>query len=62
MPFKTLLDKIDQMDLTRTISNNHKKLYEVNQSFSTQQSDIHQMSEMFKNNIRHNHQMKINEY
>ena len=26
MPFKTLLDKIDQMDLTRTITNNHKRL------------------------------------
>ena len=24
MPFKTLVDKIDQMDLTRTITNNHK--------------------------------------
>ena len=34
IPFKTLLDKIDQMDLTRTITNNHKRLYEVNQSIS----------------------------
>ena len=32
MPYKTLVDKIDQMDLTRTITNNHKRLYEVNQS------------------------------
>ena len=24
MPFKALVDKIDQMDLTRTITNNHK--------------------------------------
>ena len=32
MPFKTLVDKIDQMDLTRTITNNHKRLYEVNES------------------------------
>ena len=32
MPSKTLVDKIDQMDLTRTITNNHKRLYEVNQS------------------------------
>ena len=30
MPFKTLLDKIDQMDFTRNITNNHKRLYEVN--------------------------------
>ena len=30
IPLKTLIDKIDQMDLTRTISNNHKRLYEVN--------------------------------
>ena len=37
IPFKTLLDKIDQMDLTRTITNNHKRLYEVNQSTSNQQ-------------------------
>ena len=25
MPFKTLVDKIDHMDLTRTITSNHKK-------------------------------------
>ena len=31
MTFKTLVNKIDQMDLTRTITNNHKSLYEVNQ-------------------------------
>ena len=37
IPFKTLLDEIDQMDLTRTITNNHKRLYEVNQSTSNQQ-------------------------
>ena len=36
MPFKTLIDKIDQMDLTRTITNNHKPLYEVNQSTGNQ--------------------------
>ena len=35
MPSKTLLGKIDQMDLTRTITNNHKRLYEVNESSST---------------------------
>ena len=44
MPFKTLVDKIDQMDLTRTITNNHKRLYEVNQSTSNINEDIKQMS------------------
>ena len=44
MPFKTLIDKIDQMDLTRTITNNHKRLYEVNQSTSSINEDIKQMS------------------
>ena len=32
MPFKALVDETDQMDLTRTITNNHKRLYEVNQT------------------------------
>ena len=36
MPAKTLVDKIDQTDLTRTITNNHKRLYESNQSTSAQ--------------------------
>ena len=49
MPFKTLVDKIDQMDLTRTITNNHKILYEVNQSTSNQQIDINQISEICNN-------------
>ena len=44
MPFKTLVDKIDQMDLTRTKTNNHKRLYEVNQSTSNINEDIKQMS------------------
>ena len=44
MPFKTLVDKIDQMDLTRTITNNHKRLYEVNQSTSNINEDIKQMN------------------
>ena len=30
MPFKTLEDEVDQLDLTRTITNNHIRLYEVN--------------------------------
>ena len=49
MPFKTLLEKIDQMDLTRTITNNHKQLFEVNQSNSNQQMDINQISDICSN-------------
>ena len=47
MPFKTLLDKMDQMDLTRTITNNHKRFYEVSQSTSNQQIDINQISDIY---------------
>ena len=43
MPFKTLVDKIDQMDLTRTITNNHKRLYEVNQTTTNISEDLKQM-------------------
>ena len=43
MPFKTLVDKIDQMELTRTITNNHKRLYEVNQSTTSIHEDLKQM-------------------
>ena len=49
MPFKTLLDKIDQMDLTRTITNNHKRLYEINQSTKNQQIDFNQISDICSN-------------
>ena len=44
MPFKTLADKIDQMDLTRTITNNHKRLYEVNQTTTNINEDLKQMN------------------
>ena len=46
MPFKTLVDKIDQLDLTRTITNNHKRLYEVNlnQSTTSIHEDLKQMT------------------
>ena len=44
MPFKTLVDKIDQMNLTRTITNNHKRLYEVNQTTSNIHEDLKQMN------------------
>ena len=43
MPFKALVEKIDQMDLTRAITNNHKRLYEVNQSRSNINDDLKQM-------------------
>ena len=42
MPFKALVDKIDQMDLTRTITNNHKRLYEINQTRNNFNDDLKQ--------------------
>ena len=44
MPFKTLVDKIDQMDLTRTITNNHKRLYEINQTTTNISEDLKQLN------------------
>ena len=44
MPFKTLVDKIYQMDLTRTKTNNHKRLYEVNQTTTNISEDLKQMN------------------
>ena len=44
MPFKTLVDKIDQMDLTRTKTNNHKRLYEINQTMSNINENLKQMN------------------
>ena len=55
MPFKALVEKIDQMDLTRTITNNHKRLYEVNQSTSNINDDLKQM------NIACNNISKLNQ-
>ena len=43
IPFKTLVDKIDQMDLTRTKTNNHKRLYEVNQTTTNNSENLKQM-------------------
>ena len=40
MPSKALVDKINQMDLTRTITNNHKRLYEVNQTTNNINEDL----------------------
>ena len=44
MPFKALVDKIDQMDLTRTITNNHKRLYKANQTTANINEDRKQMN------------------
>ena len=44
MTFTTLVDKIDHMDLTRTITNNHKRLYEVNQTTTNIGEDLKQMN------------------
>ena len=44
MPFKALVDKIDQTDLTRTITNNHKRLYEINQTTNNINDDLKQMN------------------
>ena len=44
MPFKTIVDKIDLMDLTRTITNNHKRLKEVNQTATNFCEDLKQMN------------------
>ena len=50
MPFKALVDKIDQKDLTRTITNNHKRLYEVNQTTTNINEDLKQMNVACINN------------
>ena len=44
MPFKTLVDKIDQMDITRTKTSNHKRFFEVNQTTSNITEDLKQMN------------------
>ena len=44
MPFKALVDKIDQMNLTRTITNNHKRSYEINQTTNNTNDDLKQMN------------------
>ena len=49
MPFKALVDKIDQMDLTRTKTNNHKRLYEGNQTTNNINDDLKQMNRACNN-------------
>ena len=61
MPFKALVEKIDQMDLTRTITNNHKRLYEVNQSTSNINNDLKQMN-IACNNINELNQNDLEQF
>ena len=61
MPFKTLVEKIDQMDLTRTITNNHKRLYEVNQSTTNINEDLKQMN-IACNNINELNQKDLEQF
>ena len=61
MPFKALVEKIDQMDLTRTILNNHKRLYEVNQSISNINDDLKQMN-IACNNINELNQNDLEQF
>ena len=61
MPFKTLVDKIDQMDLTRTITNNHKRLYKVNQTTTNISEDLKQMN-VACNNINELNQNDLEQY
>ena len=61
MPFKSLVEKIDQMDLTRTITNNHKRLYEVNQSTSKINEDLKQMMAAC-NNINDLNQIDLEQF
>ena len=61
MPFKTLVEKIDQMDLTRTITNNHKRLYEVNQSTTNINEDLKQMN-IACNNINELNQNNLEQF
>ena len=61
MPFKTLVEKIDQIDLTRTITNNHKRLYEVNQSTTNINEDLKQMN-IACNNINELNQNDLEQF
>ena len=61
MPFKTLVDKIDQIDLTRTITHNHKRLYEVNQITTNILEDLKQMTTTC-NNINELNQIDLEQF
>ena len=61
MPFKTLIDKIDQKDLTRTITNNQKRLCEVNESATDINKDLQQISAAC-NIIKHLNQNHLEQF
>ena len=61
MPFKTLVDKIDQMDLLRTITNIHKRLYEVNHTTTNISEDLKQMN-VACNNINELNQNDLEQF
>ena len=61
MPFKALVDKIDQMDLTRTLTNNHKRLYEINQTTKNIIDDLKQMN-IASNNINDLNQNDLEQF
>ena len=61
MPLKTLVDKIDQMDFTRTITNNHKRLYEVNQTTTNISEDLKEMK-LACNNINNLNQNDLEQF
>ena len=61
MTFKTLVDKINQMDLTRTITNNHKRLCEVNQTTKNITEDLKQMNAAC-NNINDLNQIDLEQF
>ena len=61
MPFKALVEKMDQMDQTRTITNNHKRPYEVNQSTSNINDDLKQMN-IACNNINELNQNDLEQF
>ena len=61
MTFKTLVDKIDQIDLTRSITNNHKILYEVNQTTNNITEDLKQMNAAC-NNINNLNQKDLEQF
>ena len=59
MPFKALVDKIDQMD--QTITNNDKRLYEVNQTTTNINEDLKRMN-IACNNIKDFNQNDLEQF
>ena len=61
MPFKALVDKIDQMDIKRLITNNHKRLYENNQTTNNINDDLKQLN-IACNNINNLNQNDLEQF